>query len=140
MANRLSKNPQLYFFCGEADFISSLSFLCYLTPTKLNHTMTAVDTSVNFESTINEKDYPCADQVDVLADQEASIKLVNKLRALPEEWDEVVAYEYLSPSAREHSLTATTLRGENMIARRPIKFFNKDKTHCVMAVHFGLNL
>lgn len=103
--------------------------------------MTAVDTPIQFEETINEKDYSLDQtQEDILANQEASIKLVNKLRASPEEWDEVIAYEYLSASAREHSLTATTLRGENMIARRPIKFFNKDKSHCVMAMHFGANL
>lgn len=99
--------------------------------------MVAVETSIDIESTLNGKGvYHCED---VLADQEENILLVKQLRA-SEDWEEVVAYEYLSDSARAHSLTATTLRGENMIARRPIKFFNKDKTACVMAIHFGKNL
>lgn len=102
--------------------------------------MTAVEASIDFDSTINEKDSQYCEQVeDVLAAEEESLRLVKELRS-SDDWEEVVAYEYLSPSARAHSLTANTLRGENMIERRPIKFFNKDKTACVMAIHFGQNL
>lgn len=97
--------------------------------------MTAVDTSVPFGSTINE----CKKPEDILIEQEESIKLVTELRA-SNDWEEVIAYEHLSPSARAHSLTATTLRGQDMIVRRPVKFFNKDKTACVMVVYFGANL
>ena len=99
--------------------------------------MVAVETSNGFEPSVNEKQN--APVEDLLAVQEESLYIVKKLRS-SEEWDEVVAYEYLSPSARAHSLTATTLRGPNMMARRPVKFFNKDKTACVMAIHFGQNL
>lgn len=99
--------------------------------------MTAIDTSIQFEPSMDEKfEYK---QLNDLIDQEDSISLVTQLRA-SKDWEEVIAYEYLSPSARAHSLTATTLRGENLIARRPVKFFNKDKTACVMAIHFGKNL
>lgn len=100
--------------------------------------MTAVETPIRFESSINKKEYT-SNHVDKLSDQEETIKLVQQLRA-SKDWEEVIAYEHLSDSARAHSLTANTLRGENLIAKRPIKFFNKDKTACVMAIHFGKNL
>jgi hypothetical protein len=100
--------------------------------------MTAIETSIQFESSINEKQYT-SDHIDCLSDQEETIKLVQELRE-SNDWEEVIAYEHLSDSARSHSLTANTLRGENLIARRPVKFLNKDKTACVMAIHFGKNL
>ncbi|OBZ82935.1 Uncharacterized protein C26H8.11c [Choanephora cucurbitarum] len=100
--------------------------------------MTAIDTSVHYQPKDNQthKKHDCQDH---LADQENNIKLIRELRQ-SDEWHEVVAYEHLSDSARSHSLTATTLRGQNMIARRPVKFFNQDKTVCVMALHFGTHL
>jgi hypothetical protein len=97
--------------------------------------MTAVETPIQFEPSVKKNDH-C---IDKLSDQEESIKLVQELRQ-SDDWEEVIAYEHLSDSARSHSLTANTLRGENLIARRPIKFFNKDKTACIMAIHFGKNL
>ncbi|KAI8978441.1 HotDog domain-containing protein [Pilobolus umbonatus] len=111
--------------------------------------MTAVQSSIHLQSPIaSNKDkndayhkerndsYP---EEHILLEQEKSLKIVRKLRS-SDEWEEVIAYEHLSASARAHSLTANTLRGEGMIARRPVKFFNKDKTVCVMAIHFGTNL
>ncbi|KAI8349211.1 HotDog domain-containing protein [Choanephora cucurbitarum] len=100
--------------------------------------MTAIDTSVHCQPKDNQtyKQHDCQDH---LADQENSIKLISELRQ-SDEWHEVVAYEHLSDSARSHSLTATTLRGQNMIARRPVKFFNQDKTVCIMVLHFGTHL
>lgn len=105
--------------------------------------MTAVSTTVDFEATINEKTPYNVEEIEdvdqALADQEESIKLIQELRA-SDDWEEVIAYEHLSDSARSHSLTATTLRGPGLIARRPVKFFNKEKTQCVMLTHFGTNL
>ncbi|KAK4512574.1 AAA+-type ATPase [Mucor velutinosus] len=105
--------------------------------------MTAVSTAIDFDATINEKaPYNVEEIEDVeqaLADQEESIKLIQELRA-SNDWEEVIAYEHLSDSARSHSLTATTLRGSGMIGKRPVKFFNKEKTLCVMLIHFGSNL
>ncbi|KAI8385649.1 HotDog domain-containing protein [Blakeslea trispora] len=100
--------------------------------------MTAIDTSVRYQPK-NNQIYQQHDCQDKLADQENDIQLIKELRQ-SDEWHEVVAYEHLSDSARSHSLTATTLRGDKMVARRPIKFFNRDKTACVMAIHFGANL
>lgn len=76
---------------------------------------------------------------DELIQQENSIDYVQNLRS-SEEWEEVTAYEHMSSSAKSHSLTATTLRGEGMIDRLPLKFYNKDKTECVMVAHFGIKL
>ncbi|ORE08580.1 Thioesterase/thiol ester dehydrase-isomerase [Rhizopus microsporus var. microsporus] len=76
---------------------------------------------------------------DELIQQENSIDYVQNLRS-SEEWEEVIAYEHMSSSAKSHSLTATTLRGEGMIGRLPLKFYNKDKTECVMVAHFGIKL
>lgn len=76
---------------------------------------------------------------DDLLDQENSLEIIERLRA-SNDWEEVEAYRYLNDSAREHSLTATTLRGKNLIERRPIKFYNKKKTSCTMIFHLGENL
>ncbi|KAG1293735.1 hypothetical protein G6F66_005828 [Rhizopus arrhizus] len=76
---------------------------------------------------------------DELLEQENSIKFVKMLRSSAD-WEEVIAYEHMSPSAKAHSLTATTLRGEGMIGRHPLKFYNKDKTECIMISHFGIHL
>ncbi|CAO3593182.1 unnamed protein product [Absidia cylindrospora] len=63
-----------------------------------------------------------------LAQQEASLRIVHDLRHPESEWQEVLAYGYLSDAAKKHSLTATTLRQPGSIHRRPLKFFNNDKT------------
>ncbi|KAI8072328.1 HotDog domain-containing protein [Gongronella butleri] len=75
----------------------------------------------------------------VLAEQEEQLPKVLELRN-SDAWHEVVAYGHLNDSARSHSLTATTLRGPGMIHRRPLKFFNEDKTECIMIAHLGTNL
>ncbi|KAI9251598.1 HotDog domain-containing protein [Sporodiniella umbellata] len=74
-----------------------------------------------------------------LSIQEINLNIVKELRS-HKDWEEVVAYENMSASARAHSLTATTLRGEGKVAKTPLKFFNKDKTKCVLICHFGINL
>ncbi|KAI8097974.1 HotDog domain-containing protein [Gilbertella persicaria] len=99
--------------------------------------MTVIDSSIQIECQKNVQSSP--HNKNILADRENDIQLVKKLRQ-SSDWEEVIAYQHLSDSARSHSLTATTLRGEGMIARRPVKFFNKDKTACIMAIHFGANL
>ncbi|KAF7721898.1 hypothetical protein EC973_003966 [Apophysomyces ossiformis] len=76
---------------------------------------------------------------DQLHEEERSLPVVRELRESTQ-WHEVEAYKHLSDSARAHSLTATTLRGEGMIARRPLKFFNADKTECILICHLGKNL
>ncbi|ORX48766.1 Thioesterase/thiol ester dehydrase-isomerase [Hesseltinella vesiculosa] len=75
----------------------------------------------------------------LLAEQEANLKKVQDLRS-SDDWQEIVAYGYLNDSARSHSLTATTLRGHGMIHRRPLKFYNKDKSECIIIAHLGTNL
>ncbi|KAI9301110.1 HotDog domain-containing protein [Cunninghamella echinulata] len=74
-----------------------------------------------------------------LAKEEASLTIVKELRASPE-WQEVEAYSYLSDAAKEQSLTATTLRASGLIHRRPLKFYNHDKTECIIIAHLGSNL
>ncbi|GAB5592912.1 hypothetical protein Unana1_07812 [Umbelopsis nana] len=69
----------------------------------------------------------------------AALPIVNKLRSDPN-ITEVVAYGHLTPSAYQHSLTASTLRGRGKIAIRPLKFFNQDKTECYMICHLGRSL
>ncbi|KAI8582911.1 hypothetical protein K450DRAFT_225416 [Umbelopsis ramanniana AG] len=68
-----------------------------------------------------------------------ALPIVNKLRDDPN-ITEVVAYGHLPPSAYQHSLTASTLRGRGKIAIRPLKFFNKEKTECYMICHLGRSL
>ncbi|ORZ15205.1 HotDog domain-containing protein [Absidia repens] len=75
-----------------------------------------------------------------LAQQEASLRIVHDLRHPDSEWQEVRAYGYLSDSAKKHSLTATTLRQPGSIHRRPLKFFNNDKTECILIAHLGQHL
>ncbi|KAI8640767.1 HotDog domain-containing protein [Parasitella parasitica] len=105
--------------------------------------MTAVSTAIDFEASINEKSQYIVEEIEnaeqTLSDQEETINLLKELRS-SDEWEEVEAYKYLTESARSHSLTATTLRGPGLIAKRPTKFFNKEKTSCVMFTHFGSNL
>jgi hypothetical protein len=74
-----------------------------------------------------------------LADQEDNLAVVQELRQ-SDDWEEVIAYEHLSDSARAHSLTANTLRANGLIERRPVKFFNGDKTKCIIVLHLGTNL
>ncbi|CEP10879.1 hypothetical protein [Parasitella parasitica] len=71
--------------------------------------------------------------------QQDELELVNELRNSPE-WYEVVSHGHLSDSAREHSLTARSLRGQHKILRRPLKFFNLNKTNCIVIVHLGDHL
>ncbi|KAI8330703.1 HotDog domain-containing protein [Chlamydoabsidia padenii] len=75
-----------------------------------------------------------------LAQQEANLRIVQELKHPDSEWQQVRAYGHLSESARKHSLTATTLRRPGSIHRLPLKFFNKDKTECIIIAHLGLNM
>ncbi|KAI8377788.1 HotDog domain-containing protein [Radiomyces spectabilis] len=75
----------------------------------------------------------------MLIEQQNELPLVQTLRQ-SSEWTEVIAYQHMSASARAHSLTATTLRGPGLIALRPLKFFNHDKTECILVAHLGQNL
>jgi hypothetical protein len=71
--------------------------------------------------------------------QEEALKLVKELRSSLE-WIETISHNYLTDSAREHSLTAHSLRGQDKILRRPLKFFNQDKTECIVILHLGDHL
>lgn len=73
---------------------------------------------------------------EALKKQEESLDIVKKLRS-SKEWYETTPYNYMTPSAIQHSLTANSLRGPNKILRRPLKFFNKDKTKCIVIVYLG---
>jgi hypothetical protein len=74
-----------------------------------------------------------------LENEMTALPIVNKLRNDPD-ITEVVAYGHLTPTAYEHSLTASTLRGRGKIAVRPLKFFNQDRTECYMICHLGRSL
>lgn len=74
-----------------------------------------------------------------LKQQEENLKLVQELRSSPE-WIEAISHGYLTDSARKHSLTAHSLRGQDKILRRPLKFFNQDKTKCIVILHLGDHL
>ncbi|KAI9491648.1 HotDog domain-containing protein [Zychaea mexicana] len=76
---------------------------------------------------------------EALFEEQESLAIVQELTA-SSEWHEVKAYGHMSDTAREVSLTATTLRGDGKIALRPLKFFNHDKTECVIVMHLGRNL
>lgn len=71
--------------------------------------------------------------------QEEALELVKELRSSPD-WIEAISHSYLTDSAREHSLTAHSLRGQDKILRRPLKFFNQDKTKCIVILHVGDHL
>lgn len=68
--------------------------------------------------------------------QESELKIVQELKG-SNDWFEVVSHGHLSDSAREHSLTAHSLRGPNKILRRPLKFFNEYKTECIVILYLG---
>ncbi|KAI8640075.1 HotDog domain-containing protein [Parasitella parasitica] len=74
-----------------------------------------------------------------LKKQQDGLKLVSELRSSLE-WYEVVSHGHLSDSARDHSLTARSLRGQHKILRRPLKFFNLNKTKCIVILHLGDHL
>lgn len=71
--------------------------------------------------------------------QESELRLVKELRDSAD-WYEVISHSYLTESAKEHSLTAHSLRGPHKILRRPLKFFNENKTKCIVIVHLGDHL
>lgn len=80
----------------------------------------------------------CPEEIE-LKRQEEELELVNELRNSLE-WFETVSHGHLSDSAREHSLTAHSLRGQFKILRRPLKFFNQKKTKCIIILHLGDHL
>jgi hypothetical protein len=71
--------------------------------------------------------------------QESELPLVKELRGSMD-WYEAISHSYLTESAREHSLTANTLRGPHKILRRPLKFLNEDKTKCIVILYVGDHL
>ncbi|KAI7902440.1 HotDog domain-containing protein [Cokeromyces recurvatus] len=89
---------------------------------------------------------PIAEEKDILSPEEEELKrqeselsLVKDLRN-SSDWYETISHGHLSPSAKQHSLTAHSLRGPHKILRRPLKFFNKDKTMCIVILHVGDHL
>ncbi|KAI9276804.1 HotDog domain-containing protein [Phascolomyces articulosus] len=74
-----------------------------------------------------------------LFEQQESLAIVQELSASPD-WIEVKAYGHMSEAAHDVSLTASTLRGDGKIALRPLKFFNKEKTQCIIVLHLGKKL
>lgn len=93
-----------------------------------------------------EKNVKIVEEHEVLSPEEEELKKqedqlvkLKQLRSSPD-WYEVLPYSYMTPSAFEHSLTASTLRGPHKILRRPLKFFNEDRSKCVLIVYLGDHL
>lgn len=84
-------------------------------------------------------DGPFTEEQQILFEEQESLPIVKELTASPD-WHEVLAYGHLSRDAQSRSLTAGTLRGVGKIALRPLKFFNHDKTECIVILHLGRNL
>lgn len=68
-----------------------------------------------------------------------NLPIVRMLRSDPA-LTETAAYSHLSKSAREHSLTASTLRGKGQIALAPLMFKTEDSTECAVVIHLGRNI
>lgn len=71
-----------------------------------------------------------------LKKQEEELATVKELKSSPE-WYQDIPYRYMTPSAKQHSLTASSLRGPRKILRRPLKFFNEDKSKCIIILYLG---
>ncbi|KAF9974057.1 hypothetical protein BGZ73_002677 [Actinomortierella ambigua] len=63
-----------------------------------------------------------------------------KLKTKSGEWKEANPYWFLTSHTEKHHLTAGTLRGENMLSVRPLKFDRKDKKATVLFMHLGRSL
>ncbi|KAF9157422.1 hypothetical protein DFQ26_008735 [Actinomortierella ambigua] len=63
-----------------------------------------------------------------------------KLKAKNGDWKEANPYWFLTSHTEKHHLTAGTLRGENMLSVRPLKFDRKDKKATVLFMHLGRSL
>ncbi|KAI8371722.1 HotDog domain-containing protein [Radiomyces spectabilis] len=119
---------------------TSLSNHCSEETVRNEETISMAQHGPHAEMVVNlEDDIASSPEEEKLKVEENSLSIVTKLRNSPD-WSEVVAYGHLSESARQHSLTATTLRGQGRIGRRPLKFFNTDKTECIMIAHLGGNI
>jgi hypothetical protein len=73
---------------------------------------------------------------EALRAEELNLKIVQDLRD-SEEWFQVIPHSHMTESAFKHSLTGTSLRGIHKILRRPLKFFNANKTKCILVIHLG---
>jgi hypothetical protein len=89
--------------------------------------------------TITEEHAELCPEEQELKRQESELALVKELRGSVD-WYETISHSYLTDSAREHSLTAHSLRGSRKILRRPLKFFNEDKTRCIVILYVGDHL
>jgi hypothetical protein len=74
-----------------------------------------------------------------LKKQEEQLDIVKHLKSSTD-WSQDIPYRYMTASAKEHSLTAHSLRGPDKILRRPLKFFNQDKTKCINILYLGDHL
>ncbi|KAG0224060.1 hypothetical protein BGW42_005388 [Actinomortierella wolfii] len=63
-----------------------------------------------------------------------------KLKSKNGEWKEANPYWFLTSHTEKHHLTAGTLRGENMLSVKPLKFDRKDKKATVLFMHLGRSL
>ncbi|KAI8975273.1 HotDog domain-containing protein [Mycotypha africana] len=101
--------------------------------------MTRADKTMNEGSgIIEEHDILSPEEAELKHQEENDILLVQTLRnASNDVWIEVDAYWHLTDSTKAFSLTANTLRGQHKILRRPLKFYNKDKTECILIIHVG---
>ncbi|KAF9406406.1 hypothetical protein BGZ94_003131, partial [Podila epigama] len=72
--------------------------------------------------------------------QELDLVLQYKDKVKAGEWKEADPYFFLTDHTKKHNLTAGTLRGENMLSVRPLKFERKDKKAIVLFLHLGRSL
>ncbi|KAI8980349.1 HotDog domain-containing protein [Pilobolus umbonatus] len=129
----------MFAYINKNSNTSLFSFLLYsnMLPPLPNVTMSQHGPLTRTE--IQEEREILSDTELLLQQQERELEIVKELRE-DEDWIEVVSHAYLTPSAHSHSLTANSLRGENKILRRPLKFLNVNKTQCVVVVHLGDHL
>ncbi|KAF9436079.1 hypothetical protein BGZ76_004863 [Entomortierella beljakovae] len=72
--------------------------------------------------------------------QELEQVLDYKVKVKEGEWTEADPYWFLTKATEPHHLLAGTLRGDNMLAVRPLKFERKDKKAIVLFFHLGRSL
>ncbi|KAG2218859.1 hypothetical protein INT45_011283 [Circinella minor] len=93
------------------------------------------------EATVDRRNqgFEFSSEQEALFQEQQTLDIVKELSESPD-WYEVKAYGHMSPEAHDVSLTASTLRGDDKIALRPLKFFNKEKTECIVVLHLGRKL
>ncbi|KAI8976553.1 HotDog domain-containing protein [Pilobolus umbonatus] len=74
-----------------------------------------------------------------LETERENLEIVKKCRQDPglTEFD---IYKTATQSQKEHSLTASALRGPDMIAVQPLIFYNKEHTQVTSVLHLGKNV